>query len=168
MRITVKALGDHSRSLATIKPGTRVFIEGPYGVFRAGQAKSRRVVLIGGGIGVTPVRALLDEFKNSVPIDFIYRAMRDVDLALKSELDQIAADSDGAVKIHYLVGSPSEHPMNATHLLSLVPRVRQSDIYVCGPKPLVSAVVQTAADLGMSHDRVHHEEFEFHHTVANT
>ena len=168
MRITVKALGDHSRSLATIKPGTRVFIEGPYGVFRAGQAKSRRVVLIGGGIGVTPVRALLDEFKNSVPIDFIYRAMRDVDLALKSELDQIAAESDGAVKIHYLVGSPREHPMDATHLLSLVPRVRQSDIYVCGPKPLVSAVVQTAADLGMSHDRVHHEEFEFHHTVAKT
>jgi ferredoxin-NADP reductase len=165
MRITVKALGDHSRSLATIKPGTRVFIEGPYGVFRAGQAKSRRVVLIGGGIGVTPVRALLDEFKNSVPIDFIYRASHDVDLALKSELDQIAAESDGAVKIHYLVGSRREHPMDAMHLLSLVPRVRQSDIYVCGPKPLVSAVVQTAADLGMSHDRVHHEEFEFHHTV---
>jgi predicted ferric reductase len=168
MRITVKALGDHSRSLATIKPGTRVFIEGPYGVFRAGQAKSRRVVLIGGGIGVTPVRALLDEFKNSVPIDFIYRASHDVDLALKGELDQIAAESDGAVKIHYLVGSRREHPMDAMHLLSLVPRVRQSDIYVCGPKPLVWAVVQAAENLGMPHEHVHHEEFEFHHTVVNT
>ena len=165
MRITVKGLGDHSRSLATIKSGTRVLIEGPYGVFRAGQAHSKRVVLIGGGIGVTPVRALLDEFKNSVQIDFIYRASREEDLALKGELDQIAAESGGSTRVHYMVGSRREHPMDAAHLLSVVPRVRDSDIYICGPKPLVAAVVQAAHDLGMSADRVHHEEFEFHKTV---
>jgi len=167
MRITVKGLGDHSRSLATIKSGTRVLIEGPYGVFRAGQAHSKRVVLIGGGIGVTPVRALLDEFKNSVQIDFIYRASREEDLALKGELDQIAAESGGSTRVHYMVGSRREHPMDAAHLLSVVPRVRDSDIYICGPKPLVAAVVQAAHDLGMSADRVHHEEFEFHRTVVH-
>jgi predicted ferric reductase len=167
MRITVKGLGDHSRSMVTIKPGTRVFIEGPYGAFRAGQAKKKRVVLIGGGIGVTPVRALLDEFKNSVQIDFIYRASREEDLALKSELDQIAAESGGSTRVHYMVGSRREHPMDAAHLLSVVPRVRESDIYICGPKPLVAAVVQAAHDLGMSADRVHHEEFEFHKTVVS-
>ena len=167
MRITVKGLGDHSRSLATIKSGTRVLIEGPYGVFRAGQAHSKRVVLIGGGIGVTPVRALLDEFKNSVQIDFIYRASREEDLALKGELDQIAAESGGSTRVHYMVGSRREHPMDAAHLVSVVPRVRDSDIYICGPKPLVAAVVQAAHDLGMSADRVHHEEFEFHKTVVH-
>jgi predicted ferric reductase len=167
MRITVKGLGDHSRSMVTIKPGTRVFIEGPYGAFRAGQAKEKRVVLIGGGIGVTPVRALLDEFKNSVQIDFIYRASREEDLALKSELDQIAAESGGSTRVHYMVGSRREHPMDAAHLLSVVPRVRESDIYICGPKPLVAAVVQAAHDLGMSADRVHHEEFEFHKTAVS-
>ena len=167
MRITVKGLGDHSRSLATIKSGTRVLIEGPYGVFRAGQAHSKRVVLIGGGIGVTPVRALLDEFKNSVQIDFIYRASREEDLALKGELDQIAAESGGSTRVHYMVGSRREHPMDAAHLLSVVPKVRDSDIYICGPKALVAAVVQAAHDLGMSADRVHHEEFEFHRTVVH-
>jgi predicted ferric reductase len=166
MRITVKGLGDHSRSLATIKPGTRVLIEGPYGAFRAGQAHSKRVVLIGGGIGVTPVRALLDEFKNLVPIDFIYRASRIEDLALKGELDQIASESDGLIKIHYMVGSRRQHPMDASHLLSVVPRVRESDIYICGPKPLVAAVVETAKELGMHPERVHHEQFEFHKTVV--
>ena len=167
MRITVKGLGDHSRSLATIKPGTRVLIEGPYGAFRAGQAHSKRVVIIGGGIGVTPVRALLDEFKNSVPIDFIYRASRVEDLALKGELDQIASESDGLIKIHYMVGSRREHPMDASHLLSVVPRVRESDIYICGPKPLVAAVVEAAQELGMHPERVHHEQFEFHKTVVH-
>jgi predicted ferric reductase len=167
MRITVKGLGDHSRSLATIKSGTRGLIEGPYGVFRAGQAHSKRVVLIGGGIGVTPVRALLDEFKNSVQIDFIYRASREEDLALKGELDQIAAESGGSTRVHYMVGSRREHPMDAAHLLSVVPKVRDSDIYICGPKALVAAVVQAAHDLGMSADRVHHEEFEFHKTAVS-
>jgi ferredoxin-NADP reductase len=167
MRITVKGLGDHSRSLATIKPGTRVFIEGPYGVFKAGHTKSKRVVLVGGGIGVTPVRALLDEFKNSLPIDFIYRATRTEDLALKAELDQIAAESGGRIKIHYLVGSRSDHPMDAAHLAALVPGVRQSDIYICGPKPLVAAVIDAAHDLGMHPESVHHEEFEFHKTVEH-
>jgi ferredoxin-NADP reductase len=154
--------------MVTIKPGTRVFFEGPYGVFKAGQAKRARVVLIGGGIGVTPVRALLDEFKNSVRVDLIYRASHVEELAFKDELDQITAQSGGLIKIHYMVGSRSEHPMDAAHLLSVVPGVRESDIYVCGPKPLVWAVVDAAAALGMSHDRVHHEEFEFHNTVANT
>jgi ferredoxin-NADP reductase len=168
LRITVKGLGDHSRSMVAIKPGTRVFIEGPYGVFKAGQAKKKRVVLIGGGIGVTPVRALLDEFKNSVQVDFIYRASHVEELAFKDELDQIAAQSGGLTKIHYMVGSRREHPMDAAHLLSVVPTVRESDIYICGPKALVWAVVQAAEDLGISHDRVHHEEFEFHKTVVNT
>ena len=168
LRITVKGLGDHSRSLASVKVGTRVLIEGPYGAFRAGWTEKRRVVLIGGGIGVTPVRALLDEFKDSVKIDFIYRVSHEEDLALKAELDQIAAQSGGMTKIHYMVGSRREHPMDAAHLLSVVPGVRESDIYICGPKPLVWAVIEAAHDLGMSHDRVHHEEFEFHKTVVNT
>ncbi len=162
MRITIKGLGDHSRSIGTIKPGTRVFFEGPYGVFRAGKAKRKRVVLIGGGIGVTPVRALLDEFKNFVHVDFIYRASHAEDLALKAELDQIAAQSGVLTKIHYMVGSRREHPLDAAHLLSVVPTVRESDIYICGPKALVAAVAGAAHDLGISPDRVHHEEFEFH------
>jgi len=84
------------------------------------------------------------------------------------KLDQIEARSGGFTKIHYLVGSRREHPMDAAHLLSVVPTVRESDIYICGPKALVWAVVKAAEDLGISHDRVHHEEFEFHKTVVNT
>lgn len=47
LRITVKDLGDHSRSLALLKPGTRVFVEGPYGAFTAGRSTRPHVVLVG-------------------------------------------------------------------------------------------------------------------------
>jgi predicted ferric reductase len=85
LRITVKDLGDHSRSLAFLRPGTRVFVEGPYGAFTAGRSTRPHVVLIGGGVGITPVRALMDEFKNGVQMDVIYRASRKENLVLKEE-----------------------------------------------------------------------------------
>jgi ferredoxin-NADP reductase len=161
LRITVKDLGDHSRSLAQLKPGVRVFVEGPYGAFRAGRATMPHVVLVGGGVGITPVRALIDEFKNGVQLDVIYRASRKEDLVLKSELDYLQYHSNGSIRIHYLVGSRKEHPMDAKALHALVPRIADSDIYICGPGPLVEAVKQAAEDLGVPKNRFHDESFSF-------
>src|SRR5207302_9866982 len=60
LRITVKALGDDTRKIQRLRPGVRVFAEGPYGTFTTGRRTRRRVALIAGGIGVTPLRALLE------------------------------------------------------------------------------------------------------------
>jgi ferredoxin-NADP reductase len=162
LRITVKDLGDHSRSVAYLKKGTRVFVEGPYGAFTAGRATTKHIVLVGGGVGITPVRALLDEFKNGVEIDLLYRASREEDLVLRDELDYLAAHSDGTIRVHYLVGSRREHPMDAKALKKLVPRISDSDIYICGPGPLVETVKEAAEDLGVPKNRFHEEAFAFH------
>jgi ferredoxin-NADP reductase len=162
LRVTVKDLGDHSRSVAFLKRGTRVFVEGPYGAFTAGRATRPHIVLIGGGVGITPIRALMDEFKNGVQLDVIYRASREEDLVLKSELDYLADNSGGLTRVHYLVGSRREHPMDAAALKALVPRVADSDIYICGPGPLVETVKEAVADLGVPKNRFHDEAFAFH------
>ena len=162
LRITVKDLGDHSRSLAFLRPGTRVFVEGPYGAFTAGRSTSPHVVLIGGGVGITPVRALMDEFNGGAQIDVIFRASRAEDLVLKAEMDYLADLSSGSMRIHYLVGSRKDHPMDARSLKALVPTFADSDIYICGPEPLVSAVRKAAEDLGVPKNRFHDEAFAFH------
>ena len=162
LRITVKDLGDHSRSVADLKPGTRVFVEGPYGAFTAGRASRKHVVLIGGGVGITPVRALIEEFRGSVQIDVIVRASTSKDLVLHEEMDYLAAQSDGSIRVHYLVGSRKIHPMDAKSLVALVPRFADSDIYICGPAPLVTAVREAAEDLGVPKNRFHDEAFAFH------
>jgi predicted ferric reductase len=161
LRITVKDLGDHSRSVAFIKPGTRVFVEGPYGAFTAGRATMKHIVLVGGGVGITPVRALLDEFKNGVQIDLIYRISRAEDVVLREELDYIQENSGGTVRVHYLAGSRSEHPMDAEALEALVPRIADSDIYICGPAPLVESVKAAAVELGVPKNRFHDESFSY-------
>ena len=161
LRVTVKDLGDHSRSVAYLKRGTRVFVEGPYGAFTAGRATRPHIVMVGGGVGITPIRALMDEFKNGVQLDVIYRASKKEDLVLKDELDYLVANSGGLTRVHYLVGSRRDHPMNAQALKALVPRISDSDIYICGPGPLVETVKQAAEDLGVPKNRFHDESFSY-------
>lgn len=162
VRITVKDLGDHSRSLALLRPGTRVFVEGPYGAFTAGRASSPHVVLVGGGVGITPIRAIIEEFKNGVQMDVIFRASKEEDLVLREELDYLAANSDGTIRVHYLVGPRKNHPMDARSLTKLVPSFADADIYICGPTPLVESVRKAAQDAGVPKDKFHDEAFGYH------
>jgi ferredoxin-NADP reductase len=92
----------------------------------------------------------------------IFRASRAEDLVLKEEMDYLADRSNGSMRIHYLVGSRKDHPMDADSLKGLVPTFADSDVYICGPEPLVSAVRKAAEDLGVPKNRFHDEAFAFH------
>lgn len=161
LRITVKDLGDHSRSLSRLKPGTRVIAEGPYGTFTADARRSNRVVLLAGGVGVTPIRAVLDDLPKNVQADVLYRAPRPEALVLRKELDKIAASRPN-VRVRYLVGSRHDYPIDARTLLWLVPDIATADLYTCGPIALVEAVREAARVLGIPPVRVHDEAFSFH------
>lgn len=162
LRITIKDLGDHSRATRFIKKGTRVFVEGPYGAFTAGRATQPHVVMVGGGVGITPIRALMDEFKNGVQMDVFYRVSREEELILKDELDYLVENSNGMIRVHYMVGSRKEFPMSADFLKSYAPRIADSDIYICGPEALVETVRNAAEELGVPKNRFHDEDFAFH------
>jgi predicted ferric reductase len=165
VRITVKDLGDHSRSLALLRPGTRVFVEGPYGAFTAGRASSPHIVLVGGGVGITPIRAIIEEFKNGVQMDVIFRASKEEDLVLREELDYLAANSDGTIRVHYLLGPRKNHPMDARALTKLVPSFADADVYICGPTPLVESVRKAAQEVGVPKDKFHDEAFAYHKEI---
>lgn len=162
LRITVKDLGDHSKDLINLKPGTRVFMEGPYGAFTKNRATRKHVVLVGGGVGITPIRAIAEEFGDTVNIDLFYRVSNESELVLKDELDYLADKYGDSFNVHYLVGSRHQHPMSAKSIQKVAPYFADSDVYVCGPEGLVSAVSEAAKEVGIPKNRVHHEEFEFH------
>ena len=64
--------------------------------------------------------------------------------------------------MHCFVGSRKNHPMDANSINALVPQFADSDIYICGPELLVSAVRKAAEDLGARKNRFHDEAFAFH------
>ena len=136
-------------------------IEGPYGIFTRDMAyQFKHVTLIGGGVGITPLRAIIDEIPDSTSISVLYRARSAADLVLKDELDQLAKDRN--IQLHYLVGSRTEHPINEVNIKRYEPRFADSDVYVCGPESLIQDVISAAKSAGIPKNRVHHEAFLYH------
>jgi ferredoxin-NADP reductase/DMSO/TMAO reductase YedYZ heme-binding membrane subunit len=159
LRITIKSLGDHSAHLLRLRPGTRVAIEGPYGVFTADARQGDRVLLVGAGVGVTPVRALLEELPDHTDVVVVLRGSRPEDLVLRDEIYELVARRGG--RLHELVGPRRDVPLHNGALRALVPDLAERDVYVCGPDGFQDAVVDAAVRSGVPESRLHRESFAF-------
>jgi len=165
LRITIKDLGDYSRRLQHLRPGTRVFAEGPYGALTGARRRRSRVLLIAGGIGITPLRALLEEMPmGKGVVTVLYRASDWDDVVFREELDQLMRERGD--RIHYLVGERGSRqqprdPLAPRQVRKLVPDVRHRDVYVCGPIPMMNAVRQALRSLRVPASQVHMERFSY-------
>jgi predicted ferric reductase len=157
LRITIKMLGDHSGALARLRPGTRVGIEGPYGTFTVETRNSDRVLLVGAGVGITPVRALLEELPGDADVTVLLRGSRPEDVVLRAEVADEVARRGG--RLHALIGPRTEVPLDATALARLVPDVAHRDVYVCGPEPFQDALLAAARRAGVPAAHLHNESF---------
>jgi ferredoxin-NADP reductase/DMSO/TMAO reductase YedYZ heme-binding membrane subunit len=156
LRITVKALGDHSAALSRLRPGTRVIAEGPYGGFTARLGRGGRSLLIAGGVGITPLRALFETLPGQVTL--LYRARTPEELLFRDELEEIAR-ARGDARLYCSVGPRT--PGLFEELDRLVPDLREHDAYVCGPGELTRAATGALRAAGVPASRIHHESFEF-------
>ncbi len=166
LRITVKCRGDGSDALRRLRPGTKVLAEGPYGAFTPAPGR-RGVVLIAGGVGITPLRAMFAALPDTAGerpggITLVYRASHPRDIVFRRELDGIAATR--GVVVHYLTGSRRElgtDPLSADNLARTVPGLHRREAFVCGPPGMVDATIASLRAVGMPRRRIHHESFDF-------
>ncbi|WP_328918243.1 ferredoxin reductase family protein [Streptomyces jietaisiensis] len=161
MRITVKGLGDHSAAVAALRPGTRVWAEGPYGALTAARRSRRKVLMIAGGTGITPLRTLFETLP-AAPGDLtlLYRARTPEELALRGELEAIAARR-GARLVYVLNGRDGTRArITADRLRAVLPDIDRHDVYLCGPRGLSLAAYDALRDAGVPTSRIHHESFE--------
>jgi ferredoxin-NADP reductase len=159
VRVTVKGLGDQSRAVAALKPGTRVLVEGPYGAFTQHVRETNRVVLVGAGVGITPLRALLEDLPRGVRVSVVIRASRAEEIVHRGEMQSLVAERGG--RYHEVLGPRAQVRLDAKRLRKLVPDLVSSDLYLCGPEGFNEGVLEAVAKLGMSGDRVHVEAFTF-------
>jgi predicted ferric reductase len=163
LRITVKALGDFTERIGEIAPGTRVFAEGPFGHFTAARQRRRAVALIGGGVGITPIRGLVEELAPGSDIAIIYRVVDAQDAVLLEELHHIAAPRGS--RVHLIAGDHRDPGardlLSADHLRQLVPDIARRDVYLCGPPGMADATEASLRAAGVPRPSIHTERFAF-------
>jgi predicted ferric reductase len=161
LRLTAKAVGDTSAGLRRLPVGSRVFAEGPYGAFTALHQSMNATLLIAGGVGITPVRALLEESTGSTVV--LYRVHSTADAVLLPELQELARRRDDT-QVHVLTGrtgsgNPPITPFDPEQLGALVPDIGQRDVFVCGPPAMTEAVLRSLRALKVPRAQVHAERF---------
>ncbi|MFE9043945.1 ferric reductase-like transmembrane domain-containing protein [Streptomyces sp. NPDC007818] len=161
LRVTVKVRGDHTRRVRRLRPGTRVLASGPYGALTAHRRTRRKVLLLAGGVGITPLRALFETLPGGPgDLTLLYRASDEGGLVLREELEAIARERRAA--LHYLLGpsDSSYDPLAPRALRALVPDLAAHDVYLCGPPAMARAATASLVRAGVPAARVHTENFE--------
>ena len=159
MRITVKGVGAYSRRLAELRPGTRVLAEGPFGTFTDTVRRRDKVLLIAGGIGITPVRTLLEEIDGDVIV--LYRVLREDDIVFRDELEALARER--GAELQYVVGDHAapggDRLLSAGHLRELVPDIAEREVFLCGPPAMTNAIEKSVHGAGVPRAYLHVERF---------
>jgi predicted ferric reductase len=162
LRLTAKGIGVTSAGLRELSIGTRVFAEGPYGAFTSGRRVTDKTLLIAGGIGVTPIRSLLEDERLTGDIVVLYRARTQREAVLLGEMHNLA--SVRRARLHLLTGrtgagNPPNEPFSPENLLALVPDITERDVFVCGPSAMTDAVLRSLRRLKVPARQRHAEAF---------
>lgn len=176
LRVTVATAGDGGRRAATLRPGARVIIEGPYGAVITDRRRHDRLLMVAAGVGITPFLALLEDLElQPGEATMIHRVHDRSAAVLGEELAELGARR--GVEVIVLPGArrsstswlPTVHgddpadprADDATDLLALVPDVADRDVYLCGPAGWMTAVARAAVRAGVSTRDLHTEEFSW-------
>ncbi|RUM90105.1 MAG: hypothetical protein DSZ27_09615 [Thiomicrospira sp.] len=149
------------QDLFALKPGETVYIDGPnnqYELDPIDMLKSRRIILVAGGTGFAPMKALLDELlkqDQSLSIEFYWGARSEEDLYLDQAMQQLADSHPNIRYITSVSGDFVEHPdQRGIHhkVLQDHSDLTQTRVYLCGPWPMVESAKGSFIEAGLSPD----------------
>ena len=168
---TIKNLGDWSgKEVPALQPGERIWLDGPYGVFTMDRNQAMGFVLIGGGVGITPLYSMLQtmaEREDVRPVLLFYGASDLDNLTFTDELDALAASE----RLNLTYVPVINHPpagwegetgfINARIMEKYLPKQYRRFMYlICGPEPLMDAMEQALPELGIPSYQIITERFD--------
>jgi predicted ferric reductase len=164
---TVKAFGAFTSGLHDVQPGQTVYLDGPWGNFTPDRHPARGLVLIAGGVGITPMLSTLltlEDRSDPRPRWLFYAARDEQSLTCRGQLDALA--SAEGVTIVYVLSKPSADwagergHIDAALLERLLPADRaELQFFICGPEGMMDAAEAAALATGAPPQAVHSERF---------
>jgi predicted ferric reductase len=166
LRITVQDVGDGSAAVAGLAVGSRAWVEGPYGRLSPRARSRSKVLMIGAGVGVTPLRALAEELEYT-PAEAILLYRSSGAPLFAEELNALAQQRGLTVwglpgprrAAYSWLGDGVTSPTDLAALTSWVPDVAERDVYVCGPGAWADLVLRDLRAAGVPEQHIHFETF---------
>lgn len=167
--ISIKELGDFTSKIGEVSPGTRAYLDGPYGTFTTDRHTAPGYVFIVGGVGITPVicilRTLADRHEKRSLILF-YSNKTWEEMTFREELEDLSRRLN--LEVVYTLTDPSEDwegergRIDSRMMASYLPENRvECEYFICGPDPLQMAVKKALEELGLPLEKVQSESFNF-------
>jgi predicted ferric reductase len=165
----VKELGDFTSTLGEYEPGTRAYLDGPFGAFSYERNEAPGFVFVAGGIGVTPVLSMLRTLADRGdrrPLLLIYANPNWEDTAFLDDLEHLQGRLD--LRIVHVLEDPPEGWEGETGFVTpdvldrhLPDGEHRLEYFVCGPDPMMDTVEEALHDRGIAGDKVNLERFDF-------
>lgn len=163
IRITIKNEGDFTAKAKDFRPGTKVLIDGPNGIFTEKVCANKKVLFIAGGVGITPIRSLIEAMvKKEKDISLVYGNRAKKDIIFLDELEKLCEVKHFPI-FHVLSGQESWTGMKGRidieKVRVLAPDFMERDIFLCGPPPMMNSLKSQLKTAGYDLSKLHYEKF---------
>ena len=162
LRFTPKAIGSGSEAMQRLKPGDPMIIDGPYGRFTSVVSSGKKRLFIAGGIGITPIRAMLGEYTSADDV-LVYGAQTKADLAFYDDIVKWVKKNKLSLQVVLSQGSmkaAKKGRITTEEIQSIAPDYLQRDIWICGPPPMMDAIETQLLEEGIDAGLIHTERFK--------
>ena len=157
LRLSIKAQGPCSQRIQNLEPDVLARLQGPFGIF-LNETPSRPQLWVAGGIGITPFMAALRAQHRIQPTTLIYLFRSADDAAF---LDELYALAHTDPQFELLADASGKGLSDFHGLLARVSQITKRDVNICGPMPMVDALMPHLRQLGVASDAIHFERFDF-------
>jgi predicted ferric reductase len=167
--LTIKNLGDFSSTIGSVKPGQRAYLDGPYGAFTIDLHPADTYVFIAGGVGITPMMGMLRTMADRGDQRQAILLYGNPTLEAATFYDEIESLKDKLnLKVVHVLENPPEDWQGERGFITAeiirrhVPgNLAEHEYFICGPNPMMDAIEQALADLGVPFEKYHSERFNF-------
>jgi predicted ferric reductase len=170
IQMTIKELGDFTRTVGSIAPGTRAYLDGPHGTFSPDRYEGPGFALLAAGIGIAPMMSMLRTFADRADPrpSFLFYANRHVEDALFEDELEALKQKLALVVVHVVSQPPDGWPgergrINAELLGRYLPTTGRQRLqcFICGPEQFQDSMVVALSSLGVPGERIHTERFNW-------
>ncbi len=173
--LSVKSAGDFTSSIAALKPGATVYLDGPHGAFTIDRHEGPGFVFIGAGVGVTPLMSMLRTLadRKDVRPCYLFLGNRNQEsITFREEIEALKSRLD--LKVIHVLSRPDEgwegekghidasvvsRGLTGEDHRRLPPRCQRLVYFICGPEAMMDAAEHALAQLGAPAENVHSERF---------